>query len=105
MFGQLGEMAGLMKKVGEMQSKMKQAKKDLEKLDVAGSNADGSVAIVISGDMATVKSVKIAAHLSGEQLELAVAEAIAKTLENVKAESAKVLSEAAGGLNLPGLNL
>lgn len=104
MFGQLGEMAGLMKKVGEMQSKMKQAKKDLEKLDVSGSSADGSVTIVINGDMSQVKSVQIAASLSGPELERAVAEAIAKTLENVKAESAKVLSEAAGGLNLPGLN-
>ena len=104
MFGQLGEMAGLMKKVGEMQSKMKQAKKDLEKLEVAGTNAAGTVCIVISGDMSSVKSVKIAESLSGAELEIAVSEALANTLNNVKAESAKVLSDAAGGLNLPGLN-
>ena len=97
-------MAGLMKKVGEMQSKMKQAKKDLEKLEVSGSNSDGSVRIVISGDMNTVKSVSISENLSGNALEHAVAEALANTLENVKQESARRLSDVAGGLNLPGMN-
>ena len=50
MFGNLGEMAGLMKKFGEIQKNMKKMKEDLAAIEVAGKNAAGQVEVVVSGD-------------------------------------------------------
>ena len=105
MFGQLGELAGLMKRMGEMQSKMKQIKKDLEQLSVTGSSRDGAVQITISGDMSVVKNVHIVENLPASDLEIAVGEAVANVINNAKMESAKRLSEATGGMDLSALGL
>lgn len=105
MFGQLGELAGLMKKMGEMQSKMKKIKQELEELNVTGCSSSGSVQITISGDMSNVKNVHISEGLSHAELEIAVREAVANVINNAKMESAKRLSEATGGMDLSALGL
>ena len=105
MFGQLGELAGLMKKMSDMQSKMKKIKKDLEELCVTGSSTNGAVQITISGDMSVVKNVHIAENLSAADLEIAVGEAVANVINNAKMESTKRLSEATGGMDLSALGL
>lgn len=105
MFGQLGELAGLMKKMSEMQSKMKQIKKDLENLSVTGSSRNGAVQITISGDMSVVRNVHIADGLPAAEMEISVKEAVENVLNNAKMESAKRLSEATGGMDLSALGL
>ena len=105
MFGQLGELAGLMKKMGEMQSKMKQIKKDLENMSVTGSSSNGAVQITISGDMSCVRNVHIAENMATSEMENAVGEAVANVINNAKMESAKRLSEATGGMDLSALGL
>ena len=75
MFGNLGEMAGLMKKFGEIQKNMKKMKEDLAAIEVAGKNAAGQVEV----------------------------EAMNNALVQAKMESAKKLSEATGGINIPGI--
>lgn len=105
MFGQLGEIAGLMKRMGEMQSKMKQIKKDLEQLNVTGCSSNGAVEITISGDMSAVKNVRITGNLPASELENSVGEAVANVINNAKMESAKRLSEATGGMDLSALGL
>ncbi|MBE6405725.1 MAG: hypothetical protein E7040_06865 [Lentisphaerae bacterium] len=105
MFGQLGELAGLMKKMSEMQSKMKQIKKDLENLSVTGSSRNGAVQITISGDMSVVRNVHIADDLPASEMEISVKEAVENVLYNAKMESAKRLSEATGGMDLSALGL
>ena len=105
MFGQLGEMAGLMKRMGEMQSKMKKIKKELEELNVTGSSSNGAVQITITGDMAAVKNVHVSGNLSAAEMEIAIGEAVANVINNAKMESAKRLSEATGGIDLSALGL
>ena len=105
MFGQLGEMAGLMKKMSEMQSKMKKIKKELEELSVTGSSSNGVVQITISGDMTAVRNVHVSETLSSAEMEIAIGEAVANVINNAKMESAKRLSEATGGVDLSSLGL
>ena len=105
MFGNLGEMAGLMKKFGEIQKNMKKMKEDLAAIEVAGKNAAGQVEVVVSGDF-NVKKVYISPSLAEMKdaaiLESAVFEAMNNALVQAKTESAKKLSEATGGINIPG---
>lgn len=106
MFGSLGEMAGLMKKVGEIQKNMKQMKEELAATTVIGKDPTEKVVIEMSGDLA-VKAFHIDPSLlsSGNSLmlETACASAMQNALTEFKTISAKKLSEATGGLNLPGL--
>ena len=105
MFKQLGELDGLMKKMGEMKTKMAQVKKDLELLSVTGSSSNGAVQITISGDMSVVKNVHVAGNMSASDMEIAIGEAVANVINNAKMESAKRLSEATGGVDLSSLGL
>ena len=106
MFGNFGEMAGLMKKFGEIQKNMKKMKEDLAALEVAGKNATGQVEVVVSGDF-RVKKVFIASALAemkdASLLESAVFEAVNNALLQVRTESARKLSEATGGIGIPGI--
>ena len=91
MFGNLGEMAGLMKKFGEIQKNMKKMKEDLAAIEVAGKNATGQVEVVVSGDF-NVKKVYISPALAEMKdaaiLESAVFEAMNNALVQAKTESA-----------------
>ena len=98
MFGSLGEMANLMKKFGEIQSNMKKMQAELAAIEVRGTSYS---------NIAEVKSVKLdPAALSAQNRELvenAVQEAVASALQQAKMEGAKRLSNATGGINIPGL--
>ena len=106
MFGSLGEMANLMKKFGEIQSNMKKMQAELAAIEVRGTSYSNIAEVVMSGDM-VVKSVKLdPAALSAqnrEQVENAVQEAVASALQQAKMEGAKRLSNATGGISIPGL--
>ena len=106
MFGNLGEMAGLMKKVGEIQKNMKKMKEELASVELSGKDAAGQVEAVVSGDF-TLKRVSVSPALAemkdASVLESAVFEAFSNALAAAKVESARKLSEATGGLNIPGL--
>ena len=106
MFGNLGEMAGLMKKFGEIQKNMKKMKEELSTIEVSGKNTTGQVEVKISGDF-TVKKIFIAPALlemkDAAILESAVFEALNDALQQAKTESGKKLSEAAGGISIPGI--
>ena len=106
MFGNLGEMAGLMKKFGEIQKNMKKMKEDLAATVLTGKDPTGKVAIEMSGDL-VVKGVHIDPSLlsSGGMpvVETACASAVQDALKQFKEVSAAKLSEATGGLSMPGL--
>lgn len=106
MFGNLGELAGMMKNFQNIQSKMKQMKEDLSQLEVVGRSSCGQVEVILSGDM-NLKNVSItpamAAVNNNTLLEASVSEAVASALMQVKAEAASRLSEATGGVKLPGI--
>ena len=106
MFGNLGEMAGLMKKFGEIQNNMKKMKQELAETAITGKDPEGKVVIEMTGDLA-VKAVHInpAMMVSGNTLalETASAAALQDALTQFKQISAAKLSEATGGLSIPGL--
>ena len=106
MFGNLGEMAGLMKKFGEIQKNMKKMKEEMSALEVPGKNATGQVEALVSGDFILKKlsiSPALAEMKDAALLEAAVSEAVNNALMQAKAESAKKLSAVTGGLSIPGL--
>ena len=106
MFGNLGEMAGLMKKFGEIQKNMKQMKEELPRIEVTGTDSTGNVEAKVSGDF-SLRSIRIspviASSGNAEALQNAVYEAVNQALAQAKMESAKKLSEATGGIPIPGL--
>ena len=106
MYGNLGEMAGLMKKVGEIQKNMKNMKAELADTALTGKDPAGKVVVEMTGDLA-VRGFHIDPSLlsSGTSLtlETACAAALEDALRQFKEISAKKLSEATGGLNIPGL--
>lgn len=108
MLGGLGEMAGLMKKFGDIQKNMKKMQEELAAMEITGKNAEGTVEVTVSGDF-LVKNISISPALiaTGNQkaMECAVHEATAQALSQTKEEWKKKLSEAAGGLPIPGMGL
>ncbi len=107
MFEKLSEMAGLVKKLGEVKSKMKTMQEELSKLVITGKCANGAVEIDLSGDMAKVLRVSIRPEYltprNRAALESCVAEALADTLTKVRQESTRRLGDVTGGVDLPGL--
>ena len=106
MFGNLGEMAGLMKKFGEIQKNMKNMKEELAAAVLTGKDPAGKVEIEMTGDL-NVRAVRIDPSLldpaGSAPLETACASALQDALKQFKEVSAAKLSEATGGLSLPGL--
>lgn len=106
MFGNLGELAGMMKNFQNIQSNMKRMKEELAELEITGKSNCGQVDIILSGDM-HLKHVKISPEITAlndhAALEFAVSEALTSALAQLKAEAARRLSEATGGIKIPGL--
>ncbi len=106
MFGNLGEMAGLMKKFGEIQKNMKKMKEDLSQTALTGKDPAEKVTVEMTGDL-TVRVVRIDPSLldpsNGALLEAACVSAMQNALDQFKQVSAAKLTEATGGLSLPGL--
>ena len=51
MFGGLGDLGGLMKKVSEIQKNMKAMKEEMASLEIVGKDATGKVVVELSGDL------------------------------------------------------
>lgn len=107
MFGQLGNIAGMMKQAKELQGKMKEMQESIAASRYTADSGAGAVTATVTGKLELV-DVKINPETakSGdvEMLEDLVKSAVAaaqrKAAEGVRAEMAKIT----GGLNLPGLD-
>ena len=101
-------MAGLMKKVSEIQKSVKAMQEEMASVELAGKSAGGQVEVVIGSDM-QIRRVCInpASLKAGDPvaLEAAVQDAVNSAIVQMKAETAKRLSVATGGLSnsFPGL--
>ena len=102
MFGNLGELAGLMKKFKDLKANLEKMK-DLE---VVGDSDDDRVKVVIKGDL-TVKelildpqSVKVE---NIEELQQQIIVAFNKALQEIKTITQKEISDSTGLPNIPGL--
>lgn len=104
MFGNLGEMAGMLKKLKDAQSNIKKAQDEMAKIEVTAKSSCGSVEVVVKGDF-TVKNVIIKESAAGdvELLQNAVSEAFNLALVEVRKKALEQLSGITGGLNIPGL--
>ncbi|GJQ25105.1 MAG: nucleoid-associated protein [Phycisphaerae bacterium] len=107
MFGQLGNIAGMMKQAKELQGKMKEMQESIAASRYTADSGAGAVTATVTGKLELI-DVKINPETakSGdvEMLEDLVKSAVAaaqrKAAEGVRAEMAKLT----GGLNLPGLD-
>lgn len=107
MFGQLGNIAGMMKQAKELQGKMKEMQESIAASRYTADSGAGAVTATVTGKLELI-DVKISPETakSGdvEMLEDLVKSAVAaaqrKAAEGVRAEMAKLT----GGLNLPGLD-
>ena len=101
----LGDMAGMMKKVMDMKSRMEEIKEALGKEQVEGSAGAGMVKVTMTGKM-EVLDVRFERDIvDPAQIDLlesltkaALNDALAKTQELVKSR----MKEVAGGLEIPG---
>ncbi len=107
MFGGLGEKAGLLKQMMQMQGKMKEMRAALESSTYEGEAGGGAVSATINGKMALV-GLKISPDTAGsgdvEMLEDLIKAAVTagqrKAAEGIKEK----MRELTGGLNVPGLS-
>ena len=103
------DIIGMMKQLGQMQSRMQAMQEDLAKAEIGGQSGGGMVKVVLDGK-ATLKSIKIEPALlkpdEGEVLEDLIIAAFQDAKVKVEATLADKMQEMTGGLPLPpGLKL
>ena len=97
-------MFNMIKQARQLQSKIKETQKNLNKSIIEGSAGNNSVVITMTGDQ-KLKSVTINPEniKNNKELEKLIFQAMNDTLEKSKKLLAEQMSTATGGLNIPGL--
>ena len=86
MFGNFGDIMGMMGKIGLIKDKFSDLKNDLENEIFTTTSNDGSVKITMS-KLATVKDIELAEGMDKEQIEDMLVMTLNKALEQVKTEA------------------
>ena len=104
MFGNLAQMAGLMKKAKEIQSNMPKIKAEIANAEYTASAGGGRVQVTVSGDL-TAKKLVSAPERAGNVIMLheMVLTAVNAALDSAKAGAQAKMNELTGGLDIPGL--
>lgn len=104
MFGNMGNMAGMMKKVQKLQADMGKLQEELKARTIEVSTGGGAVKVVVNGEK-KIQSVKIAPSAVDpedvEMLEDLVAAAVNEAMNKVDDMMAQEMGKLTGGLNLP----
>nr|WP_092074473.1 YbaB/EbfC family nucleoid-associated protein [Dendrosporobacter quercicolus]NSL49648.1 YbaB/EbfC family nucleoid-associated protein [Dendrosporobacter quercicolus DSM 1736]SDM96764.1 hypothetical protein SAMN04488502_109123 [Dendrosporobacter quercicolus] len=104
MFGNMGNMAGMMKKVQKLQADMAKLQEELKARTLEVSAGGGAVKVVITGEK-QIKSLKIEPSAVDpedvEMLEDLIAAAINEAVKKVDDMMAQEMGKLTGGLNLP----
>ena len=104
MFGNMGNMAGMMKKVQKLQADMAKLQEELKARTLEASVGGGAVTVVVTGEK-QIKSIKIAPTAVDpedvEMLEDLVAVAVNEALKKVDDMMAQEMGKLTGGMNLP----
>ena len=97
-------MQKMLKQAQQLQAKMEQIQKDLEKETVEATSGGGAVTVVISGHQ-VVQSVKIEPEAAEdtEMLQDLVLTAMNEALRKSQELAQQRLGELTGGLKIPGL--
>jgi len=105
MFGDLGKMASLMKNLQGLKANMEKMKAEMAGREYAASSCGSQVTAVVSGDL-VLKQLLISPEIfrTGDAVLLrdAVVEAVNSAINQAKCDAAGRLSEATGGMNIPG---
>jgi DNA-binding YbaB/EbfC family protein len=103
-FNHMKDLMGMMKKVGEMQAKLKQVQEDLEKIEVEGQSGGGLVKVTLDGKGA-MRKVTIDPSLAKadevEILEDLIVAAASDAKTKVDATMQSKMAEVTGGLPIP----
>jgi len=105
-FGNLGNLADLMKNAGKLRESMEKATESLGQLQVDGTAGGGVVTAKVNGRMELVSiriDPKLLADGDAELLEDLVLAAVNQGLLKAREAAAKSISALAGGLPIPGL--
>ena len=104
MFGNMGNMAGMMKKVQKLQAEMAKLQEELKQRTLEATAGGGAVTVVITGEK-QIKSIKIAPSAVDpddiEMLEDLFVAAVNEAIKKVDDMMAQEMSKLTGGLNLP----
>ena len=99
MFGSFGELAGMMKNFQELKKKIEAMKQELAQMEFRGESSDGTVTAVVTGDCFVQSITSTIASPSPQ----ATAEAVNRGIAQAKNAISQKISEATGGLPMPGL--
>lgn len=104
MFGNLGEMAGLMKKAKDMKQNLAKMKEEMAASEFYGTCPGNKVSVVLSGDF-QVRQIKIspAAAADVETLEDDIKTAVNSAVSSAQIDIQAKMKEVTGGINIPGL--
>lgn len=104
MFGNMGQMGGMMKKVQKLQADMAKLQEELKQRTIETSAGGGAVTVVMSGEK-VVKSIKIDPKVVDaedmEMLEDLIVAAVNEATKKVDDMMAQEMGKLTGGLNLP----
>lgn len=104
MFGNMGNMAGMMKKVQKMQADMVKLQEELKARTIETTAGGGAVSVVVTGEK-QIQSLKIKPEAVDpedvEMLEDLIAAAVNEALKKVDDMTAQEMGKLTGGLNLP----
>lgn len=104
MFGNVGNMAGMMKKVQKLQADMAKMQEELKGRTLEATAGGGAVTVVVNGEK-QIKSIKIAPTAVDpddlEMLEDLVAAAVNEALKKVDDMMAQEMGKLTNGMNLP----
>lgn len=104
MFGNMGNMAGMMKKVQKLQSDMAKMQEELKTRTIEVTAGGGAIKVVMNGEK-QIQSLKISPSAVDpedvEMLEDLVAAAVNEAIKKVDDMMATEMGKLTGGLNLP----
>ncbi|WP_312203368.1 YbaB/EbfC family nucleoid-associated protein [Anaerospora hongkongensis] len=104
MFGNMGNMAGMMKKFQKLQADMSKMQEELKTRTLEATAGGGAVKVVMNGEKQIV-SLKIAPTAVDpedvEMLEDLVSAAVNEALKKVDDMMAQEMGKLTGGMNLP----
>ncbi|BBB90848.1 MAG TPA: YbaB/EbfC family nucleoid-associated protein [Methylomusa anaerophila] len=104
MLGNMGNMAGMMKKVQKLQAEMAKLQEELKSRTIEVSTGGGAVKVVVNGEK-RIQSIKIAPNAVDpedvEMLEDLVTAAVNEAMTKVDDMMASEMGKLTGGLNLP----
>ncbi len=107
MFGNLGNLADLMKNAGKIRESVEKATEALGQLQVEGSAGGGVVTAKANGRMELLSvriDPKLLADGDRELLEDLVTAAVNQAMTKAREAAAKSIQGVAGGLPIPGLS-